>query len=385
MSNSSHERYQWTHDKNFYQERIENIEQERKIYSNYISRIQPSNSEYHMLEWEAKQHEENALSLKRSLDKLDNEINNTRLELADAQLQVLDSNKVNTIRKKQINKLLELVHPVEKDITYVIHDLSNGKHEKNAKRGNQNDESYNDRSLSDHNRPYRKLVRDGEMFELEKQLNETTNRIKVSTSSILKALGDADDYSRKIQSTESAMQFKEEKQKVMNLISEIDKVDYQKYLTTSEILRLRLSILITQRQEYDEMLKTRAIEEHFINQKSELMNNFLASIENSKLQIKKEINDVKLNYKSQLQLLNKRIHKLSQHKNSLLKQESELNDPLNKLKLDTKKYRENYQKLKKRNSLELEGYQNELNFLKQKFVSLKKHHDSKRYHPNKSI
>jgi hypothetical protein len=58
----------------FYRERAQYFDQERKIFQYYVTMIQPSKKELHILDWESRQQEESRQVIDNSSEKLDLEL-----------------------------------------------------------------------------------------------------------------------------------------------------------------------------------------------------------------------------------------------------------------------------------------------------------------------
>lgn len=295
-----------------------------------------------------------------------------------------DLNDNTDVKIQQIQKLSELMYPMEKDMTFIIRDTdrlssprspslssptpsksSTSKFHKSMTKGENNLHAIQSMNQA-------KLVKDGETYELERKVEEAARKVSALCDNLIVSLVIADDYSRSIVK-ETKNDIDRVKNEAAKALNRIEKLENESFMSASEYLRLRLQILILQREEAEESHRLYESRKYFERKEKEV-----------KLQLQKEINNIKQNIQSELfQIKNsfQRQYDTIDEKMKILKKKDKKLDKLSngeivaKLRKGIEEKKEMYERLRRRNALELEGYQNEINLLRQRFkhVQVKEH------------
>ena len=132
------------------------------------------------------------------------------------------------MKLRQIKKLSELIHPIERDVTYIIRD-ADSHHVFN---------SYNSHNDSiDNDSKYSKLVKDGETFELERKVNDLMTRVSAQCRHLMDALVKTDDFSRYIvKDSRVDVDVDELKCQAFEYVSSLEKIEIESYLSAAEYI-----------------------------------------------------------------------------------------------------------------------------------------------------
>jgi hypothetical protein len=340
----------------------------------------PSNADFHQFDWGNRQQEEYSKSTDEAIQSSEFEYQKLKVELNHSFDRLAEARDNCNIRQTQIEKLSQLVQPVEHDITYIVRDVSNKpksskitpSSRNSAKQLNSSSaisqEAINELCTKPSSSVYSKFVKDGEVYELERNLEEITKRVASLTSSFMISLVQADDYSRSIVK-DFHDELSEEKLQAATLSDEVDKLDYECFLSASELLRLRLSIFISQREELEEIAQLNREKEHYKQKERELQHQLSSEINLVKQKVDAELHQIKSNFSGQFKSLEDKMARLDKRKRKLTKLKT--GEKMKSLTENIALSKDKYEKLKKRNALELEGYQSEINLLNQRLKQLR--------------
>jgi len=130
--------------------------------------VTPSNAEFHQFDWESRQQEDYLQIKERDIQKLEIEYERGQQSLRALSHELQETLGNSDVKLRQIKKLSELIHPIERDVTYIIRD-ADSHHVFN---------SYNSHNDSiDNDSKYSKLVKDGDTFEWERKVNDLMTRV----------------------------------------------------------------------------------------------------------------------------------------------------------------------------------------------------------------
>ena len=273
-----------TNSEEFYKVRIENFPIEREIFNNYVELITPNRGELHVLDWEYRSGLENAQFVVEEREKEEADMRRVEKEIVQrrADLKLMKSKQDQRIR--QIHRLSELSQPVERDSTYIFEDRYHNKSNLNlysgviftngplgfaGEGGEGEDKTNKNESLrvdvmdgKNKSNNVIKSLRTGEIIQLEGKLEDETRKLNTSISELDLALKEVDLGTRTLdavvmQSLDSS------RTEAADLIKEVDKLDYQCYLSVSELLQLRLKIMRAQREELEELSQLKSDKDYF--------------------------------------------------------------------------------------------------------------------------
>ena len=237
----------------FFIERVKNFEEERRIFSEYLSLIVANKRDRHDLEWRNRKLKDQESAAKIMCSKLDTELASVQQDIMKIRSDIHSMKNAKENRIQQIARLSTLCQPVQHDTTYLIDEKFNTK-PKQLRNKNEYDPLRN-------NNPY-KLPRSQEAVKLEGLLSIETAR----TSSYLQDLQDTvlnaeGDRHRFLVGTMNDIS--EHYQEARVLLEEEDKYGIQCFLAVSELLRLRLRIMVAQREEVEELSRLQADRQYF--------------------------------------------------------------------------------------------------------------------------
>jgi hypothetical protein len=288
-----------------YIDRIKNFNREREIFTNCVSIIKPNHRELHVLEWESRQQEESTNYLQKELDGVDAELKKIRRETEEARQELEDLLNSQESRKAQIRRFMELPQPVQRDITYLFYDKYAAV---NPKKSQQVSEQ-KDIDLGDLSNPSTlskitglpKRIRTGEIQLLETKLKEEVSKaysnIEVLKSRVQHAVDVISKSSIASDSSLDAMRTEAE-----TLVEDLDRLDHQCYMAVAELLKLRLRIMIAQREEFEGIEKLAREKKEFETKEATMKNLLLADMQKLKHQMKVDLKERTADFNKQVRV-----------------------------------------------------------------------------------
>jgi len=367
----------------FYDDRIKNFDEERLKMTQYINLIKPNQRELHILQWEGRQQDENANILDHEILAYDEELQRINYKMDEARIELQNSSQKHIAQKVQIQRLNELSQPVQRDTTYLFDDkYSYTAPIDTKKKGKINTLLPSQKNKDTKNEPSNvvpthlksfKQQKTGEIVRIEGKLNDETKKLKSKYH----------DFQTLVHSVEgSIFENKENSNRLLEtsryeasrLISDNDRLDHQCYLSVSELLKLRLRIMIAQREEVEELDKLN--EEKIDCEKSEifLRNQLISDIQELRDNLKKDLEGREIEFSGQIEEVSKKCEKLKKKKNLELSNKKNLRSTkiIEKLEIDVAYAQERYERLRRRNVLEMEGYNNEATMLRLRLSHIEK-------------
>lgn len=181
-------------------------------------------------------------------------------------------------RKAQLSRLSQLAQPIETDVTY----LFNEKPLKNNGKGLV--ESVPLRHQAPPN-AYKKQVKTGELLQLESKLHDVTRMAYGRFSEFDTTFVNANILSRQCEDT-VVDKVQSSIDRAASLIAEMDHLDQQSFFSVSELLRLRLNIMVAQRLEVEELENLTKEREYFEKKERELHEQLLTEVKQMKIRLK---------------------------------------------------------------------------------------------------
>jgi len=417
----------------FYAERIGNFDAERKIFSEYVRIISPSKGELHVLDFEYRQGQDNAAAAIAERENAQQELRKLRKEISMAKEELRALTEGQESRREQIERLSELSQPVQRDTTYLILDryLSRGEQmqykgvtvtsaidldrlaqassseiggevsdahvgtqqggDSNAARGGKgggkgngngkspggsggssNSSSSNSSTgIVTSSKHYMKNVRTGDIIQLETRLDEETSKATNGLSKMQTALREVDEGSSRLDVAVTST-LEAARGEASALINEVDRLDYQGFLSVSELLRLRLRIMIAQREEVEELSRLHADKAFFLAKEKQTREQLVADMALMKRRLKAEASNSTRDFQSQHVSLDATLAKLKrriQNHSQQRKANDAKHENTEQMYLMAK---DRYMRLKRRNALEMEGFASEATMLKNRLKQLEK-------------
>jgi len=275
----------------FYRLRLEQFDKERRIFKEYVDIISPTCNELHNLSWENKKLENRSDEINEELIKYDNEISKLIKQKESIKAEINSMEIAKTARYEQINRLSKFKTAVTHDTTYLIHEkFPTKQHQGKQQQQQQQQQQQRRKDNVNHNHNHDlihnkenyynvtnqlvKPTKNGELLQLEKNLTYETSKVTSFQNEVIDSINDVIEkryqyrLQRRYQSKYDIMPAKEKHQRVID-------TEFQTFLAVSELLRMRLDIMIAQREKVDEVERLEHEKNYFITKE-----------ENTKAQVK---------------------------------------------------------------------------------------------------
>lgn len=356
----------------FYRSRISSFENERRIFNEYIALITPSKGELHVLDWEYRQGIANASSAVTERERIETELKRLRKEIINVKDQIKASIKMSDARRKQIESLSELSQPVQKDATYLVMDRFLNRNDAVSHSGlpsAPDSVKPETKERAPSSKLYGRQARTGDIIQLENKAEEESRRINSLIHDLSVALKEVDEGSARldIAVTESLEVCRTE---AAQLVKEVDRLDYQGYLSVAELLKLRLKIMSAQREEVEELERLHDDKIFFAAKESQMRDQLLTDMNLMKRRLRAEASASSKDFQSQHDVLDSLLLKLKLRESKAVQDEKKIVTNQDKLHQACNDAKEKYERLRRRNALEMEGYTNEAKMLKSKLSAL---------------
>ena len=224
----------------FYAERIVYFERERKIFRDYANLVTPDRNESHNLEWENKKLENSAADTKSEVDRYVKEAKLLETQINVTLDEINGFKAAKDARNEQIMRLSKLSNPVQRDITYIVEERFSLRTD--SRRDNVSGNAYTGY----------KPTKTGEVLKLEQRLMDETSKTSSYLQDVMLSIREAEEERhryRKMRVSANVDALAEAKK----LYLTVDEIEAQSFLAVSELLRLRVSIMIAQREEVEQL------------------------------------------------------------------------------------------------------------------------------------
>ena len=369
----------------FYRARISSFESERRVFQEYIALITPSKGELHVLDWEFRQGIANAANAVAERDRIENELKRVRKETNMVREQLRGMTKTSDARRIQIESLSELSQPVQKDTTYLVTDrflARNGSDSATAAAGGggvkpplapKNDKPKERASAA---KLYGKSMRTGDIVQLENKLEEESRRITTLVYDLTTSLKEVNEGSARmdIAVTET---LEVRRKEAAALVKEVDRLDYQGFLSVAELLRLRLRIMSAQREEVEELERLEDDKVFFAQKEGQMREQLVSDMSLMKRRLRQEASSAAKDFQSQHETLDELIKKLKRREWVLSQSEKSATNKYEAQAKLSSQAKERYERLRRRYALEMEGYRNEFKMLETKHRKLRELYEAK--------
>ena len=206
------------------------------------------------------------LTNKQIILRINKQIERTKIEITSATEELSKLKKDKETMSIQIKRLSELTQPVEHDTTYLVEDRFPPKMNKHLLKNNTNDNVVIDSKRSNKENyskssntisfkaGIKKQAKSGEVMKLEKLLQHETFKVISFLQDMqlqLKIIEEDRHRTAVINNDLVEKLFKDD----INSVAEVNKEEMQCFVSISELLKLRLNILIAQREEVEELEK----------------------------------------------------------------------------------------------------------------------------------
>lgn len=375
----------------FYSERVNNFESERGIFSHYFRLIEPKRDDTYNLEWENRKLIEETRISKLEFSQLDEKIKQIRRDVEMMKREAMEEQNSQTVRKQQIHRLEELARPVERDVTYIVPDRFTQFRDREGRkhvRIRNPDGTYSERltstSFSQHRNASAghsnaaaaildptKSVKTGEVLQLESRLHDETIRVTSLLQDVHTQIRHAIE-NRHVTAVQYADSHQDIIQQARQLWQENDTVDFQCFYAVAELLKLRFRIMIAQREEIEALETLQRDRDDFKVREEELKSEILEEMERSRRSVHQELEDSMREFQHQLVSLNEQIESLERKKYELEATNSKISQKEVHLLEELTLWESRYDKLRRRNALDMEGYRREMDMLEKKLLQLEK-------------
>lgn len=375
----------------FYAERVGNFEYERSIFAHYFRLIEPKRDDTYNLEWENRKLVEETRISKLEFQQLEDKINQIRVDVETMKRESMEEQNSQVVRKQQIHRLEELARPVERDITYIVPDrFTQFRDRESRKQGRVRnaDGSYSEKSTttssSSSNRKGNaianttaaildptKSVKTGEVLQLESRLHDETIRVTSMLQDVHTQIRHAIE-NRHATTVQYAESHQEDVKRARQLWQENDTVDFQCFYAVAELLKLRFRIMIAQREEIEALETLQRDRDDFKEREEQLKSEILEEMERSRRSVQHELEDSMREFQHQLVSLNEQIENLERKKYELEAANSKTSQREEQLLAELAMWESRYEKLRRRNALDMEGYRREIDMLEKKLLHMEK-------------
>jgi cellulose biosynthesis protein BcsQ len=290
----------------FYVERIKHFDDERRLFNEYISLVHISPKESHMLGWETRQitEEINSAESQKKSSELELTIASEELERKRRELEEVRGSQGS--RQQQIELLSQLSQPVEHDFTYIFTD----KYPSASKKGSVTGKVISDvaNASGGHGGIGIKKLQNGEVIMMEKKLNE----ISSSCTSIVHRIIENSVISEedlKFGHDDLIEQLSNSRVDAAKLITDVNRWERQSFSSVAELLRLRLRIMIAQREEVEEVSELHREKENFAMREKVAREQLLDDAKSAKKRLAVELKHTADEFNLQLVRIDKKIEK----------------------------------------------------------------------------
>ena len=256
----------------FYAERVVQFDLERRIFRDYTELISPDRNESHSLEWENRKLGNTAEEVKSEVSRFNKEAELLENQIKAAVEELATLNAAKEARNIQILKLSKLSNPVQRDITYLVEERFNSR---NVARNSNEVGSVMLGSVPNGYKP----MKTGEVLKLEARLQDETSKTTSYLQDVQLAIREAEEERhryRKIKVSSTELELAEARQ----LYQSVDEIEAQSFLAISELLRLRVSILIAQREEVEQLELLQHDKAYFVEKEEKTRNQVHAAVLN---------------------------------------------------------------------------------------------------------
>ena len=130
--------------------------------------------------------------------------------------------------------------------------------------------------------------------------------------------------------------------------------------------------MVAQREEVEELEKLHSVKRSFIERESQVRNQLMADMRQMKRRLKAELQMSTKDFQLQLDSLKTKLEILRLQEKQANESFENANGKSDKLRQAFELAKERYEKLRRRNALEMEGFNNEANRLRSRFRQLEK-------------
>ncbi|KAJ1425256.1 hypothetical protein B484DRAFT_397996 [Ochromonadaceae sp. CCMP2298] len=342
----------------FYANRVQTFDRERKVFNDYVGLIMPSRTESHNLEWENKKLQTVAQDVRLDADKIRRQADQIGATVASTIDQIQSLKAAKSSRELQIARLGKLTNPVQRDVTYIVEERFTVKNDnKRAALGSVGPQ---------------KVLRTGEILKLEQRMVSETTKTSTYLQDVQLSIREAEEERhryRKMTSQNNVTHMKEAKE----LYLEVDELEAQCFLAVSELLRLRVNIMVAQREEVEQLEHLERDKVFFVNKEEKTRTALIGDMTLMQRRVKNELQDSTRDFQKQLAALSVKLNELKLKEEWTRGQNKKVvsDDVLAEAALQAKN---RYTKLRRRHALEMEGYQNEINTLRGRLSQVEKLH-----------
>ncbi len=283
---------------NFYNDRVQRFDSERQIYQSYLKILEPKKQEIHHLVWQNKKLIEQSRLSRYEKDQINARTTQIQQEIVKVRQEIEEQTKAQVERREQIAKLKELTGPVEHDQTYIVKENFPMRRASNetkqtspmmrTNRLSSADAAFNADALQDKRnrnkkgmtiaereyskamkRPMWKILKTGDIVQLEGRLRDETVRSWSYLQQLEKAIVSAEEDNHRLVVQYNTVN-EEDMKNATELWEEVDKYEFQCYHAVAELLRLRFRIMVAQREEVEELERLQYDKALFIEKEEKL-------------------------------------------------------------------------------------------------------------------
>jgi hypothetical protein len=290
-------------DVSFYTGRINHFDDERRLFSEYTSLVHISPKEKHMLEWETRQIEEEIQLAETQREQSEKELNTTSEELERKRRELEEVRGMQGSRQRQIDLLSELSQPVEHDFTYICAD----KYPSATKKGAVYGKVVGEVVAGGHGNM--KKLQNGEVILMERKLAEISSSCATIGHRVIEnsVLSESD---LQLGHEHLIQQLVASRAEAAKLITDINKWERQSFSSVAELLRLRLRIMIAQREEIEEVSELHREKDNFAKRERIAREQLLDDAKSAKKRLVAELQHTTKEFERQQAKIEKKLEKI---------------------------------------------------------------------------
>eukprot|EP01036_Dinobryon_divergens_P024851 gene24850-33338_t len=362
----------------FFADRVLRLDQEVLLFSKYLSTLRIDPTEVHNLEWRLKEINEETYLEDSQKNFIESEILKFQKAVDEAQRDLNNLKRSKQVRDTQIRRLSQLSFPVEHDTTYLITDRFPMRKDDDVSKDSEGTchQSYKvkmargiDRNEVKKTRSIRQSAKTGEISKLERLVSSETSAA-ASLAQELRAQLDGIEGERLHRRVRDKEVKKNLSAEARNLILELHKSEMQCCLGVAELLKLRLRMLIEQREDIELMDQLQVVRYGCSAKIAQLQQELAADIAAAKRKYESDFNHSNREFSEQLTGLAKQIKMFKRREMILMKSDSKINLKEEALTSQLAASKERFNQLLRRHALDLEGYHSEAVQLRSKLKHL---------------
>lgn len=354
-----------------YADRARHFNEERRLFAQYIQSVTPDAATVHATAVLARSRAElrrQSENERAALAEREGRLNSQFEEMTGLIYRAKATEDERAERLEHLSTLPELAE-VERDTTYYFRDLSQPKDVPPTRRSS----STGKLPETKPSKPTvtSKRIQTGRETRLERELFQgirEANEVKTAIGRLLESIEHrsveySSDFTRSVAGLRA---------EAMRLISEAERVDQVSHGTVVELLSLRLKVMVLQREELEDAERLEREAKYFNDKETEVHMQLNSEVSELNQRFEREVQDRLRDYERQLSSLAAQETRLMLRAQEIGGHE-EAPSEITALRRQEEEAKGRYERLRQRNRLEMEGFNNESLCLRRRLAALEKH------------